>query len=199
MDDIVERLREHIAVVVDNKGHVFEDEHLCDIAADRIEALEARIAKADALAEVAKRAVKLSQQDDTFKLYAMEPIWQALADYRDGTDTLAAAPERVWMDPDIKFPECEKQYGCDVEYVRADMLKGQTMSDNTDDMNDFVLLAMARDEAVSRVKELEAKLAKAVEGFEELARLGNGDRYGNSFGNLIAQKYIAELTGGKDE
>lgn len=109
---------------------------------------------------------------------------------------MTKAPERIWMDPDIKFPECEKQYECD---VRADMLKGQTMSDNTDDMNDFVLLAIARDEAVSRVKELEAKLAKAVEGFEELARLGNGDRYGNSFGNLIAQKYIAELTGGKDE
>jgi hypothetical protein len=48
-------------------------------------------------------------------------------------------------------------------------------------------------------EELEAKLAKAVGGLEELARLGNGDRYGNSFGNLIAQKYIAELTGGKDE
>lgn len=109
---------------------------------------------------------------------------------------MTKAPERIWMDPDIKFPECEKQYECD---VRAEMLKGQTMSDNTDDMNDFVLLAIARDEAVSRVKELEAKLAKAVEGFEELARLGNGDRYGNSFGNLIAQKYIAELTGGKDE
>ena len=50
-----------------------------------------------------------------------------------------------------------------------------------------------------RIEELEAKLAKAVEGFEELARLGNGDRYGNSFGNLIAQKYIEELTGGKDD
>jgi len=49
------------------------------------------------------------------------------------------------------------------------------------------------------IMRLEAKLANAVEGFEELARLGNGDRYGNSFGNLIAQKYIAELTGGKDE
>ena len=31
------------------------------------------------------------------------------------------APERIWMDPDIKFPECEKKYGCDVEYVRADL------------------------------------------------------------------------------
>lgn len=45
MDDIVERLREHIAVVIDNKGHVFEDEHLCDIAADRIEALEENLSR----------------------------------------------------------------------------------------------------------------------------------------------------------
>ena len=34
---------------------------------------------------------------------------------------MAEAPERVWMDPDIKFPECEKQYGCDVEYIRKDV------------------------------------------------------------------------------
>ena len=33
---------------------------------------------------------------------------------------MSEAPERIWMDPDIKFPECEKQYGCDVEYIRAD-------------------------------------------------------------------------------
>jgi len=42
------------------------------------------------------------------------------------------------------------------------------MSDNTDDMNDLVLLAMALDEAVSKVKELEAKLAKAVEALTQL-------------------------------
>ena len=41
------------------------------------------------------------------------------------------------------------------------------MSDNADDMNDLVLLAMARDEAVSKVKELEAKLKKAVEALDE--------------------------------
>jgi len=32
------------------------------------------------------------------------------------------APERIWMDPDIRFPECEKQYGCGVEYIRADLV-----------------------------------------------------------------------------
>jgi hypothetical protein len=34
---------------------------------------------------------------------------------------MTEAPERIWMDPDIKFPECEKQYGCDVEYIRKDV------------------------------------------------------------------------------
>ena len=47
--------------------------------------------------------------------------------------------------------------------------------------------------------ELEAKMAMAVEGFEKIARLGNGDRYGNSDGNVIAQKYIAELKGETDD
>jgi len=43
------------------------------------------------------------------------------------------------------------------------------MSDNADDMNDLVLLAMARDEAVSKVKELEAKLAEQIEWVKRLA------------------------------
>jgi hypothetical protein len=42
------------------------------------------------------------------------------------SDITHEAPERIYMDPDIKFPECEKQYGCDVEYVRADILQHQT-------------------------------------------------------------------------
>jgi len=57
----------------------------CDEAIAYIEALEARIAKADALVEVAERAIRLSQEYDSFKLYAMEPIWQALAAYREGS------------------------------------------------------------------------------------------------------------------
>lgn len=49
-------------------------------------------------------------------------------------------------------------------------------------------------------RDLEAKLAKAVEALEKLARLGNGDRYGNSDGNMIARATLAtlaELKGGK--
>lgn len=36
---------------------------------------------------------------------------------------MSDTPERIYMDPDIKFPECEKQYSCDVEYVRADIFE----------------------------------------------------------------------------
>jgi ABC-type uncharacterized transport system ATPase component len=53
------------------------------------------------------------------------------------------------------------------------------------------------DLAADRIEELEAKLAKAVETLEKLARLGNGDRYGNSDGNMIARTTLAELKGEK--
>ena len=33
------------------------------------------------------------------------------------------APERVFMDPDMKFSEWDKQYAYDVEYIRADLAK----------------------------------------------------------------------------
>lgn len=38
---------------------------------------------------------------------------------------MSDAPQRIWMDPDIRFPECEKQYGCDVEYIRADIHRAE--------------------------------------------------------------------------
>ena len=34
---------------------------------------------------------------------------------------MSEAPERVFIDPGIIFPECDHQYDCDVEYVRADI------------------------------------------------------------------------------
>jgi chromosome condensin MukBEF complex kleisin-like MukF subunit len=46
-----------------------------------------------------------------------------------------------------------------------------------------------------RIEELETKLAQAVESLEKLARLGNGDLYGNSDGNMIARAALAELKG----
>ena len=68
-------------------------------------------------------------------------------------------------------------------------------------LTDMSVLASTRTpaDALQYIKELEANLATALEGFEKLACLGNGDRYGNSDGNVIAQRYLAKLTGGKDE
>ena len=44
--------------------------------------------------------------------------------------------------------------------------------------------------------QLREKLMRAVEALEKLARLGNGDRYGNSDGNMIARTTLAELKEG---
>lgn len=40
------------------------------------------------------------------------------------------------------------------------------------------------------VDKLEAQVKLYREALEKLARLGNGDRYGNSTGNTIAQKAL---------
>jgi len=34
---------------------------------------------------------------------------------------MSKAPERAFIDPGIIFPECDHQYDCDVEYIRADI------------------------------------------------------------------------------
>lgn len=49
-----------------------------------------------------------------------------------------------------------------------------------------------------RIEELEAKLAKAVAALDKLARLGNGEKFGNSDGNMIARAALAEINGGGD-
>ena len=54
-------------------------------------------------------------------------------------------------------------------------------------------------EATYLIHRLEAELAKAVEALEKLARLGNGDHYGNSDGNMIARTIVAELKGQDNE
>ena len=114
---------------------------------------------------------------------------------------MSKAPEWIYLDGDVEagdgmfarsFENPKYASEPQVEYVRVDLAEAAEQQGYASAMED------ARKLHEARIEELEAKLAKAVEGFEELARLGNGDRYGNSFGNLIAQKYIAELTGGKD-
>ena len=50
--------------------------------------------------------------------------------------------------------------------------------------------AAALQTQAERIKELEAAL-------EKLARLGNGERYGNSDGNMIARDALAKFKGAK--
>lgn len=69
---------------------------------------------------------------------------------------MTEAPERIWMDPDIKFPECEKQYMCDVEYIRKDV------SD--------ALVAVARDSAYAEIDKLQEQIrALTTSGIVEVA------------------------------
>ena len=80
--------------------------------------------------------------------------------------------------------------------MRAKLAAGFAAGDQAE------LLEAARQdakEAEAYAAELEAKLAKAVETSEKLARLGNGDRYGNSDGNMIARATLAILKGETDE
>ena len=55
------------------------------------------------------------------------------------------------------------------------------------------------EQAEARIEELEAKLAEMTEALEKLARLGNGDHYGNSDGNMIAIRALAPPKGRDDE
>ena len=51
---------------------------------------------------------------------------------------------------------------------------------------------------IVRIEELEVELEIALEALEKLARLGNGDHYGNSEGNMIARNALAVLKGDTD-
>ena len=50
-------------------------------------------------------------------------------------------------------------------------------------------------EAAAELRRLDALNAELVEALEKLARLGNGDSYGNSIGNDIAIAALAKAKG----
>ena len=64
-----------------------------------------------------------------------------------------------------------------------------------------LVLALAGDkiDLVSELSGVKGELAKAVGALEKLARLGNGDHYGNSDGNMIAIRALAPPKGRDDE
>ena len=51
-------------------------------------------------------------------------------------------------------------------------------------------------EASQELRRLHEVNAELLETLEKLARLGNGERYGNSEGNVIARTAIAKAEGG---
>lgn len=51
---------------------------------------------------------------------------------------------------------------------------------------------IAQDYTAGRMTELETEIARLRKALEELAKLGNGDEYGNSIGNVIAQRALKE-------
>jgi len=61
------------------------------------------------------------------------------------------APERIWMDPDIRFPECEKQYGCGVEYIRADLVVDVVAELCRDELIELICKAIGGGEKVGMV------------------------------------------------
>lgn len=70
-------------------------------------------------------------------------------------------------------------------------------------MSRVLWAGIAADEK-KRADDAEAKLAVAVEALDRLAKLGNGNQYGNSDGNMIARSALATLTAdtpkeGKDD
>ena len=62
---------------------------------------------------------------------------------------------------------------------------------------DYLAADWQAEEAYEAQLAAEAKLAKAVGSLEKLARLGNGDLYGTSNGNMIARLTLAQLEGEK--
>jgi len=62
----------------------------------------------------------------------------------------------------------------------------------TDDYDDVIHVARwFVQDAAAELRRLEEEIQQQLEALEKLARLGNGDQYGNSQGNMIARAAIA--------
>lgn len=117
-------------------------------------------------------------------------VKQAIAELRD---VVRCRCMSAYTDRGLRDPSCECDSAEAVKVV-ADRIKALEakclrMQEERDRAIEW------RDHDKNRAEVAEAKLSKAVETLDKLARLGNGDRYGNSHGNMIARATLAELKG----
>jgi len=181
---IVNRLRNMSNVFYEMSWHVlYDSENLLDTAADRIEELE----------------------KENFMLAARQCL------FSDG-EGLTGSPsghaycakdeeiERGWdkyVETLVKIIEEAEFKGRSDEYVET-LIKileeaGYTYEDLRQNM---VSLDVECDNLTLELKRTNAKLEKAVESLEKLARLGNGD-HPYRHGNIVARSTLAELKGDK--
>lgn len=71
----------------------------------------------------------------------------------------------------------------------TEQTKAQRLADTLERM---VLSTKWDKEAAAELRRLDALVSELVEALERLARLGNGDQYGNSIGNDIAKAALAK-------
>ena len=108
----------------------------------------------------------------------------------------------------LEHNSCRNDLVCDQAADRIEELEAENKLLNDqmavleewgrEDLNALPDCLMRLAPALVEKDELKAKLATAVEALEKLARLGNGDLYGNSDGNMIARATLAELKGDPD-
>lgn len=77
--------------------------------------------------------------------------------------------------------------------AEADLLTGPEFSVSCENVAHDVIAALARRDAAMRNEGRRQAANEIREVLERLAKLGNGDRYGNSEGNLIARAALSDL------
>ena len=171
-DDLVKRLRNPANVIYFPSSILFQDMDVLVIAADRIEELE----------------------KENFILAATQ------CPFPDGEGLTGSPSGHAYCAKD------EELEGCD-EYIQSLIKTIDEADANTEYYIDSIeeLEYRLNQERKAHEKDiyvwqdnyasLEAKLEEAVGSLEKLARLGNGDLYGNSDGNMIARATLAELKG----
>jgi hypothetical protein len=116
-----------------------------------------------------------------------DPVKQAITELQD---LVRCRCHPAYRDRNLHDPDCHCEDADNVALVAARIEELEAKLDT-------MVAALAYEGR--RTDAAEAKLAKALKALEKLARLGNGDNYGNSDGNMIARTTLAELKGPADD